>query len=399
MNLNRVQTGNSKTLQKAFISTFVNSEFFIDIIRSGLYPADFGVLASNSTVEYIKEFLTKLNSSVYSLSIDNFKAIQDQISVTNTILSIRESDSAVINYNNVTQHLQSQNLNVNKLIQSAVEQKLQSIVDFRQLIDNIINTIHAFYEVESISSTLIGIDSFQDSIYDRNLTPFELLKNYKDLIISAYNDLSKLQSINKLDKSDYFIISDKESCSILAKTMVDYISSGYSIFKTGYELFDNYGVGFESSSLHLISAPTNHGKSIFMVNICRTLIEQNIADFNKNDCVIFITLEDNIYKLSRRFCSIFGDYRYNVLKKLFQASYDISRNNQNNKAIKLKIENVFVNVFNNSIVKITQGKLNIIIKHAHENDFSPGDLGRFIDKLKVEGLNTKMVFVDYIDVK
>jgi hypothetical protein len=34
---------------------------------------------------------------------------------------------------------------------------------------------------------------------------------------------------------------------------------------------------------------------------------------------------------------------------------------------------------------------------CNENSFSPGDLGRFIDRLKVEGYKTKLVFVDYID--
>jgi hypothetical protein len=34
---------------------------------------------------------------------------------------------------------------------------------------------------------------------------------------------------------------------------------------------------------------------------------------------------------------------------------------------------------------------------CNENTFSPGDLGRFIDRLKVEGYKTKLIFVDYID--
>jgi hypothetical protein len=39
----------------------------------------------------------------------------------------------------------------------------------------------------------------------------------------------------------------------------------------------------------------------------------------------------------------------------------------------------------------------VIVKHENENIFSPGDLGRFLDRLKVEGWNAKMVFLDYVD--
>jgi len=49
------------------------------------------------------------------------------------------------------------------------------------------------------------------------------------------------------------------------------------------------------------------------------------------------------------------------------------------------------------LLKITQGKCSLVIKHCSENTFSPGDLGRFIDRLKVEGYKTKLVFVDYLD--
>ena len=42
-------------------------------------------------------------------------------------------------------------------------------------------------------------------------------------------------------------------------------------------------------------------------------------------------------------------------------------------------------------------KMKMILKHTEENVFSPGDLGRFLDRLRVEGLNPKAVILDYID--
>jgi hypothetical protein len=37
--------------------------------------------------------------------------------------------------------------------------------------------------------------------------------------------------------------------------LVTYIAKGFSVFKTGFDLFDNVLNGVESSSVHLLSAP------------------------------------------------------------------------------------------------------------------------------------------------
>jgi len=62
-----------------------------------------------------------------------------------------------------------------------------------------------------------------------------------------------------------------------------------------------------------------------------------------------------------------------------------------------KLQTMFKNLLKASLLKVTQGRCSLVIKHCNENTFSPGDLGRFIDRLKVEGYKTKLVFVDYLD--
>jgi len=69
-----------------------------------------------------------------------------------------------------------------------------------------------------------------------------------------------------------------------------------------------------------------------------------------------------------------------------------------NDALIASLQKMFTNLLRSSLLKVTQGKCSLVIKHCSENTFSPGDLGRFIDRLKVEGFRTKLVFVDYIDV-
>jgi hypothetical protein len=288
-------------LMKTFTSTFASEDFFIDIAKIALYPSDFGSFTSektNSVVDYLKTFLRKLSDTVRNMQLTNVKTIITQIQTLNTLLTIRESSANILTYDNAFQHLINPDLVVTKLIQKSIDSKIDNSDDFRKTTDNIINIVHAYYEITSVSTSLTMLSNLNDSIIERNLAPFEALKNYKDIVIAAYNDLSKLQSLSKAESvSDYFIISDEKSCNSLAQTLVDYIAKGFSVYKTGFTLLDHTLEGIESASVHLFSAPSNHGKSIFCINMCRNIIEHNVSDFEKNDAVLFVTLED-LYKKS-----------------------------------------------------------------------------------------------------
>lgn len=269
MNLSGYSNKDRKTLLKAFVSTFTTEDFMVDLVRITLHPSEFTAFStekSNSAIDYIKDFLKALNETSRRLQLPTAKNIQSQINAVNTLLTIRESSATLLTYENVFQHLSTKDLSTTKLIQKAIENKLIDDESFRKLTNNVIDIIHAFYEVISVSSTITLLDNLQEAISDNNLTPFEALKNYKDLVITAYNDLSKLQSLSKAETvSDHFIITDDDSCEALADTLVNYISKGFSVFKTGFDLFDNVLRGVESSSVHLISAPSNHGELLLPI--------------------------------------------------------------------------------------------------------------------------------------
>jgi hypothetical protein len=399
-----LQVQQTSSLLKTFVGKFLSDELFIDMINISLYPATFGSVTiggQNSTVEYVREFLFDLSKVAKALKLGNNNIIQNNISLVNTLLTIRESGSSILNYQNVFQHIPSQDLNTQTLIKKTIDNQLQSVDEFRKLTDNTLRVIGMYYEISSIKSTLVQLGNFSEYSSNTDVTPYEVVKHYKDLIINAYNDLSNLQSVNKAEAiSDYFVIYDKKSSEHLAETLFRYVSQEYSFFKTGFYLFDKYIEGFESSSVHLISAPSNHGKSIFMVNLCYMMAKINYNDFMPGDAVVFVTLEDDIYKLSRRFMSVFGNYRYSPLKRVFKQSYEISKANEltdSKSNMGIKVKSMFKNLIDSSVTAVTNGKFAVIVKHENENIFSPGDLGRFLDRLKVEGWNAKMVFLDYVD--
>ena len=389
------QNSPEKSLLRAFIEKFTGDEFFKDLIRVILYPADFGTIHSQKTTDYINDFLISIRKIIttHNIPFNRF----EHLDVIKSLLAIRESSLNILSYDNVTQHITPKSTAVSRLIQLAVQERLNNADEFRELKTKILNEIQAYYEIVSVSSNLVLIDNLTNTISSDDVNVFEMLKLYKDTIMSAYSDLSKLQTVNKEESlSDYFIITNKDSTKKLSETITKYILSDYSFFKTGYDLFDASIDGFESSSVHIISAPSNHGKSIFLVNLLNSIVRENLDSFEENDVILFVTLEDDIYKLFRRFASILGNYNYTSVKRIFKVGYELSKNATPD--VKYKFEQINQNLINASILSATKEKIGLVIKHCNENTFSPGDLGRFIDQIKMVGYNVKLVFADYIDV-
>jgi len=399
------QQKDSSAIAKAFISSFVAESFFVDMVRTLLFPADFnkGFLSEqNTAIEYIKDFFIDLSRQCDQLNIPNAKLIKNNIRLSSTILNIRESGSTIIDYENVFQHLTSLDLGQQKLIQKAITTKLNDIKEFRASTETILSNIQAFREINNITAGLNAIDFFGEYASKPDVSVFEALKLWKETMVLNYNELSKLNTADKLEgEKDYFIIGgSKESSRDLAKAFVHYLKTGYSFFKTGFDLFDHNIEGFESSSVHLISAPSNHGKSLFMINLINTLIRANIADFEEDDTILFMTLEDNIYKVMRRYISIFGNYKQDVVINFWKRCNEAFKSQalySDDNILDAKIEDMFFNLFDASVRTTTKGKVKIALRHAPENIFSAGDLSKFIDVLRVEGHKVRAVVVDYVD--
>lgn len=395
----QINTITDNTLLKSFVNKFTSDEFFIDFVKLTLYPADFGSIQSNKTIDYIKSFLKDIEKIIRVNRYSTPNTINN-IQMVTSLLHIRESRSNILNENNIFQHLNNADLAVTKLIQNAIENKIEASNEFRHLKDGLLNQIQAYYEIQSVSGNISLLDNLTNSISNNKVPVFEALTNYKNVVINAYNDLSKIQTLNKEETNqDYFVLTDKKSVDSLSENLYKYVSAGYSFYKTGYKIFDggDSDEGFESSSVHIISAPSNHGKSLFLANLTRSIIEHNIDEFKENEVVLFLTLEDDIHKLFRRFAAIFGNYQYASLKRLFKKCYEVSKMTQDSAASHTmadKIKGMFNNVVHTSIIKTTGEKVGLVLKHCNENTFSPGDLGRFIDQLKVEGYKVKVVFSD-----
>lgn len=397
----------NKSLLKSFISNFASESFFTDIISLALYPADFGssntIVKSETIIDSIKFYLKDLTQTCYKIGFPNYQQIKMQAEVVTSILVIRESTPAIVSYDNVHQFINLSNLAAKKIINNAINNKITSLSQFKDSLNNIIAIISSYKEIKEILNNLLMFDILVSDIDSNKNSVFESIRSYRDLIINSYNDLSKLNSINNIDNQmDYFILGDKNTQNDMSNYLVDYITNHYSFFKTGYDLFDKNIEGFESSSVHIIAAPTNHGKSLFLMNLARTLIQNNIDDFTENDIVLFMTLEDNLAKATRRINSIFGNINSNIIRDSYKYTSKkikaLTKENSDIKPIQEKLKHLLndINVVSN--LNVTQDKVKVGIKYCPENSFSPGDLSKFIDQIKVtHKLNTKIIFLDYID--
>ncbi len=407
-----VKTENGNSILKLFISKFADTDFFQDIVNVSLFPSDFsGTIGDNNGTidDHLKKFLNDLNGTVGRIGLENRKIIDSHINTIKTILTIRSAGKGLITYDNVFQHISSQNIAVKKLIQSAIDLQLNDNNKFRLKIDNILNKIDYFYDINLAVSGMTKINNFVDSVNNPDISIIEAVTKYKDMGLEIYSDLSNLQSLAKEEAStDYYMISDEESAENITTDVVDYISSGYSFFKSGINIIDNNLDGIESSSVYMINAPSNSGKSVLLCNLLNNLVSENVDDYESNDACLFITLEDDITKLLRRLICIFGNYEFASVKSLYTKSNDIfnAEKKKSRKTgiepeldlMKKKVEDIVKILINNAIVAKTKNNVNVILKHSAEGSYCAGDIARYIEKLKAQGINIKSVIIDYLDV-
>jgi len=422
-NINQITTANNQYQQddigkgnkilSSFLSSFINQQFFTKIINVVLYQSDFSSanssLQTSDVTKFINSFINDVNKQIKKAPMSFFNdapkpTLLSTTALTRDMVNMREDITGkFITYDNVAQHFPKHDLVVKKILSTVSLERIQTQDEFKDSLDGVIQTIQAYNEVNEIGNTLRHWDSFLIDANKDELSVINMIRMYRDLITKSYSDLAELTTISKQDElDDYIILHDKLSTKKVVDNLMSFLSSGYNFFKTGYSLLDTNIGGLESSTFHLITGPSNHAKSIYMINMVRNILMNNQADFMPGDVFVYITLEDDLNKVLRRFISIFGNIDSELTKQLFivastmfkhsEESYDKSSSSN-------LISELLTTVVNESIIKhIAGANCKIIIKHSAENSFSPADATKFIDSLKIQGYNTKALFVDYVDV-
>jgi replicative DNA helicase len=251
------------------------------------------------------------------------------------------------------------------------------------------------FEISEFSSFTEFAKKFEDFLIEIKLLLTSIEKE-NELLGNANTDTN-----NKFKNSGFFVANDESSDEILS----DFISAEYTVYKTGKVFWDGRIGGIESGSLVLLGAPSNHGKSIFLINLSKDLIENNLHLFNENDAILFVTLEDSKLKLTRRLLTIFGNYNFTHIKTLYNSlnaliQYTKTYHPELLSKTKQEVKNIFKELRGRAILNVTKGKVNFVIRDASNSSekYSVVDLMRDVEKLKNEyGLNVKLVIIDYLN--
>ena len=389
---------------KSFMRMFASETMFTDILKLALYPSDFGKLSTSSTTitAHMRNFLKEIKNKAVKINLENFNTIKEQTSFVDTILNIREANSVIITYDNVDSYISGLSIAQNNILNNAKQDRITDDDTFRITLSNILSIIDCYTEFLTMSQTLNDEDLFLQKLKNNKVSPLEAIKEFKDLRIKQYNILTNLKSINKQEQfTNYFVLGSPKSNDKVSSALTKFISSGFNSFNTGYGFFDKNLEGIETSSVYMITAASNHGKSLLLVNLCKSIIESNLHSWQNNDVVLVFTLEDDIFKVSRRFTSIFGNYKYNTIKTMYKSFSDSLKSAELSGIDTTGLTNTFKNVINdllkNSISVVCDNKDRIILEHCDENTFTATDLANRIENFRIMGYNVTLVILDYVD--
>ena len=403
--------GNLRILT-AFAAQYINLEFMENIVNTMMYNIDTerALLSgrSNDSIQGIKSFLNDCNKDLELLKNSNHTIpvdlLRNAIRFTRQVLELRSNTgNRLITYDNLDEHFMNVNdIQIKKIIQNVKNNRLKTVEEFRTNFETIEQTIVLSDELRGIRDSILGIENLLSEARSGDMPLMTLAAEYKKVISECYTDVSNLRVLNKVSElSDYMVIGGDQGATEIANDITSYLSEGYTFFKSGYKLIDDSIGGIESANVHIICGPSNNAKSIFMINLAWQMMLNNVSLFKDGDTFLFYTLEDDIYKLIRRFISIFGNVGTGPVKELFIKGSTLMKKHDN-KDIKntqdfKDVSKLFQGLLEESVFKACGKRLKFILKHAREA-VSPGDMVKFIDARRCEGLNVRAVFIDYIDI-
>ncbi|MEM4385626.1 MAG: DnaB-like helicase C-terminal domain-containing protein [Candidatus Anstonellales archaeon] len=385
-------------IQSKLFSKFTEKKFLMSLLNVSLYT-----IQKSEYVKMIMSFIDDLSKAIRK-GIVIPKQIRPEsviviLKIINSVISARlDIHISSITYNNirsaVSEYIKSDPI-IDSFISDVIMIRIKTDDEYYKEVEHVVTMIRIYNELKNINSSLRKMEEFITNIESDSITIFDLLVSYRDMIRDLYTNMDKLKTVAAEESlSDFLVISnDHESKDLLKEHFRRFFEVGYHYFKSGYRIIDNNSGGLESSTVHIISGPTNHGKSIFMINVLRNMMLNQ--GFSDKDCIVYITLEDDIYKLLKRLISIFGNIDISYVKELFSRMSSLF--SKFGKATDNSIIDNFINViYNKCFHDIESPKL--ILKHSTENTFSPMDASKFIEGIKSKGYNPKALFIDYIDV-
>ena len=388
----------------SFLINFINIDFLSKLMNVSLYQSDFSSSIGSGDndqeiIKFFNKFFMSLKKDIRDAPNLNIqvKPILNLVYLNEKVLNLRgDLATTLISYDNIFNHFTRLDTTTKKVVQDIVQNKrINDQEEFRKRLEEVLGIIELYnkFNVVALSNAkkfgALVTDAFQGAT---DATSW--VNGYIETIQDGYSTLSELREMTKKEKfTDYMMFDDDNSVEPISAELIRFLGESFNRFKTGYPTIDRSGGGIESGSVTIISGPSNHAKSIFMINIIKNVIELN--EWKENDAVLMITLEDDKFKLLSRTIGIFGNCNATGVKN----GYDqVSRILNKNPELESVSKEFWDKQLKETITSVTKNKCRLIMMHSNENSFSMRDVSKFIDKLKMSGINIRLVGVDYLDV-
>jgi len=401
-----------KSIHDSFLSKYANVEFLGKFLNICLYQSDFSAIAGiNSNAEiirYFKVFLKSLGEDIKSIknvSINSpTKPFLDTITFLTNLLNIKEDITGrLISYDTVNNHFPNLNPFTKQILATVISTRIDNFQKFKSELEDVSKLITVYHELKQVKFISEELEVLKVEANNNNVSPLNLLKIYKEIIHKAYNTFSTLKTVSEGDESSKYLEFYDETClDETSDKLLKYLSESFNFYSSGYQLLDKYIDGIESTATYLISAASNNGKSLFMLNMMRKLIMHDLNEFKSNDMILFITLEDDIYKLFRRIMCVFGNINPKLAKKLFVSSSNLIKTLAETDiqltSVKQQVKELLEKIIEKAIHSTTRNKCRVGLIHSNRMDYCCNDIVRFIDKKRIEGITVKICFIDYLDM-
>lgn len=388
---------------------YANKDFIAKFINVCLYQSDFsavsGINNNSQIIKYFKGFLTQLTDDVRNTSSFSIqqKPIISSINLVKKILDVKDENTArLVTYDSVGHHFNTVDMFSSKILEYVQTNRISDFQKYKNELNELIASIEVYNELKKVKILFSEMDYLRQQSQNPSTSPLNFIKDYRNHIQNAYLQIGSLKNLTKDNNDDNYVEFYDETCNDQIQTkLFSFFSTKYSFYKTNYPIFDDNLEGLESGAVTIISAASNNGKSLLMMNILRNVVINPKNTFEPNEMILFITLEDDIFKVYRRFLSIFGNINTKITKQFFvQCAHLIQENKDIDiklKTIEQEIKHLTSFITNKAIHEHTKGRCRIGILQPKEPGFNMTKAERMIDTLKAEGKIVKALFIDYID--
>ena len=401
-------------MQSIIYNKLISDEFLVDlcvVAACGFVKDSSLEILANFIKDRKYKYAQFLKSNINSETIDVDSSIENNrryqiLDVIETVVEKAKESHSTVRVSN----LFTERPLINDFIEE-VDKKVEYLArldlevrntEADKLLGKVIDVISSINVLENLEHGINNYEELVNKIKQGKITSiYGLIKDYKELIQRSYLNLVNAEAgegSNIYERHHLLIFGDSKISESIAK----YIVSDYGIFKTGFSFIDDVTGGFESDSITTIAAPSNQGKSLFLLQLAYGIIRSNPDKFSKNDAILHVTLEDNRIKLSRRIFSVFGDFPPRLIRQLYNTMHEKSREAQRNPILYKKflefVDEVIKTLERFSIESVTRNKVKYIIQDHADSAYSTTELFNTLMLLKLKNIHVRLIFLDYIDL-